>query len=233
MTCRDGVLALQALAEEAHDAPVAVSDVSESLGTLRLFLGDVDEARALFTEADRQKREMGRTLPLAHSSQQLGMLERLVGNAAESERILREGVTVLTEASSSAVSIVAAFHAESLYDLARYDDADRAAQTAINSWGMDIASSVIGMRVRAMVSARAGRFDDAERTAREALGTIDETDFIIDRGDARVGLAEVLELAGRREEAIAVARDAFDLYEAKGNVLQAGHARARLERLGS
>ena len=62
---------------------------------------------------------------------------------------------------------------------------------------------------------------------------IDETDFIIDRGDARIGLAEVLELAGRRDEAIAVARDALDLYEAKGNVLQAGHARARLERLGS
>jgi len=193
----------------------------------------VDGARALFTEADRQKREMGRTLPLAHSSQQLGMLERLVGNAAESERILREGVTILTEASSSAVSIVAAFHAESLYDLGRYDEADRAAASAIDVWKLDIASSVIGMRVRAMVAARAGRFGDAERTAREAVGMIDETDFIIDRGDARVGLAEVLELAGRRDEAIAVARDALDLYEAKGNVLQAGHARARLERLGS
>ena len=231
--CRDGVLALQALAEEAQDAPVAVSDVGESLGNLRLFLGDVDGARALFTEADRQKREMGRTLPLAHSSQQLGMLERLVGNAAESERILREGVTILTEASSSAVSIVAAFHAESLYDLGRYDEADRAAASAIDVWKLDIASSVIGMRVRAMVAARAGRFGDAERTAREAVGMIDETDFIIDRGDARIGLAEVLELAGRRDEAIAVARDALDLYEAKGNVLQTGHARARLERLGS
>jgi class 3 adenylate cyclase/tetratricopeptide (TPR) repeat protein len=233
MPCRDGVLTLQALADEAHDEPVAVSDISESLGTIRLLLGEVDEARALFIEADRRKREMGRTLPLAHSSQQLGLLERLAGNAAESERILREGVTVLTEASSSAVAIVAAFHAESLYELGRYEEADRAAASAIDGWGMDVASSVIGMRVRAMVAARAGRFDDAERTAREALSIIDGTDFIVDRGDARIGLAEVLELAGRREEAVELATEALGLYEAKGNVLQAGHAKGRLERLRS
>ncbi len=233
MPCPDGVLALQALAEEAHDAPVAVSDISESLGNLRLFLGDVDEARALFSEADRQKREMGRSLPLAHSSQQLGLLERLVGNAAESERILHEGVSALIEASSSAVSIVSAFHAESLYDLGRYDDAERAAAIAVDSWGMDIASRVIGMRVRAMVAARSGRFDDAERMAREQIAIIDETDFIVDRGDARIGLAEVLELAGRRDEADAAATAALAFYEAKGNMLQADLARVRLERLRS
>jgi len=231
--CRDGVLALEALADEARDAPVAVSDISESLGTLRLLLGEVDEARALFVEADRRKREMGRTLPLAHSSQQLGLLERLAGNAAESERILREGVTVLTEASSSAVAIVAAFHAESLYELGRYEEADRAAATAIDAWAMDVASSVIGMRVRAMVGARAGRLDDAERTARKALAIIDGTDFIVDRGDARIGLAEVLELAGRRDEAVDEATEALRLYQAKGNVLQAGHARRRIDRLRS
>jgi Flp pilus assembly protein TadD len=84
-----------------------------------------------------------------------------------------------------------------------------------------------------MVAARAGRLDDAERTARGAVAIIDETDFIIDRGDARIGLAEVFELAGRRDDAISATQDALHLYEAKGNVLQAGHAQVRLKRLGS
>ena len=92
---------------------------------------------------------------------------------------------------------------------------------------------VIGMRVRAIVVTRAGRFDDAERTAREQIAIIDETDFIVDRGDARIGLAEVLELAGRRDEAEAAATEALAFYEAKGNLLQADLARVRLERLRS
>jgi class 3 adenylate cyclase/tetratricopeptide (TPR) repeat protein len=229
--CRDGVRALQALAEEAHDAPVAVADINASLGDVHMFLGDLDEARARFMEADRQKREMGRTLPLAHSSQQLGLLERLAGNAVESERILGQAVTVLTDAASSAVAIVAAFHSESLYDLGRYDDAERAAATAIDRWGFDIASNVIGMRVRAMVNARRGRFDEALRMARDAVELIDGSDFIIDRADSRIGLAEVLELAGRREDAVVAATEALELYEAKGNLLQAGHARTRIERM--
>jgi hypothetical protein len=98
---------------------------------------------------------------------------------------------------------------------------------------MDIASSVIGMRVRAMVNARAGRFDDAERMAREQIAMVDETDFIVDQGDARIGLAEVLELAGRPDEADPATTEALARYETKGNVLQADLARVRLERLRS
>ena len=159
------------------------------------------------------------------------MLEGLAGIAAESDRILGHGVKVLTEATSSAVAIISAFHSEALYDLGRYDEAERAAATAIDRWGLDIASSVIGLRVRAMTAARAGRFDEAERTAREGIAIIDESDFTIDRGDSRIGLAEVLELAGRPDEAAVAATEALALYEAKGDLLQAGHARARLERL--
>jgi hypothetical protein len=98
---------------------------------------------------------------------------------------------------------------------------------------MDIASSVIGMRVRAMVNAGAGRFDDAERMAREQIAIVDETDFIVDQGDARIGLAEVCELAGRPDEADAATTEALARYGTKGNVLQADLARVRLERLRS
>jgi tetratricopeptide (TPR) repeat protein len=130
---------------------------------------------------------------------------------------------------SDALSIISAFHAEALYALGRYDEADDAAVKAAAF--EDTSSTTIGLSVQGMVAARRGRFAEAEELAARAIATIDETDFIVDRADARSALAEVFELAGRIEEATAVARDALALYEEKGNVLQAGHARARLDRL--
>jgi tetratricopeptide (TPR) repeat protein len=178
-------------------------------------------------------REMGRTLPLAHSSQQIGQLELLSGNAAEAERILGDAVRVLDATNSDALGIVSAFRAQALYALGRLEDADLAASKGISDRSYDVAQKVMGLGVRAMVAAHGGRFEEAERTARRAIAIIDETDFPCDRADARVALAEVLELAGRREEAAAAVAVALDLFETKGNVLQAGQTRARLERLTS
>src|SRR5204862_7020289 len=78
--CDDAVRELQALAEEAHGSPIAEADVNASLGDISMFLGDLDGARARFEQADRMKRETGRMLSLAHSSQQIGLLEMLSRN---------------------------------------------------------------------------------------------------------------------------------------------------------
>jgi hypothetical protein len=50
-------------------------------------------------------------------------------------------------------------------------------------------------------------------------------------GDALVDLAEVLEVAGRREEAAAEVEKALERYERKGNLVMAERARSRLEDL--
>ena len=89
----------------------------------------------------------------------------------------------------------------------------------------------MGLGVRAMVAARGGAFEEAERLAREGLTIIDVTDFLCDRADARVALAEVHELAGRIEDAIRVAEEALELFHTKGNITQATDVRARLDRL--
>ena len=57
--------------------------------------------------------------------------------------------------------------------------------------GIRISERVKGLGVRAMVAARKGAFEEAERLAREGLTVIDVTDFPCDRADARVALAEV------------------------------------------
>ena len=85
--------------------------------------------------------------------------------------------------------------------------------------------------VRSMVAARRGSFEDAERMAREAIAMIDQGDFINDQADARMALAEVLQLAGRVPEAAEAVHQALDRFRAKGNVTQSAIAEARLAEL--
>jgi tetratricopeptide (TPR) repeat protein len=229
--CDEAMRALESMNEEAHGSPVAALEISSSIGVILMMQGALDEARDRILANDLRMRELGRSLPLAHASQQIGFLELLSGRAAEAERILGDGARALDAMGSHAVGIVSAFHAQALYALGRLEEADGAGAKAIREGGLGISERVMGLGVRAMVAARRGAFDEAERLASEALTIIDVTDFPCDRADARVALAEVLELAGRSEDAIRVADEALELFHTKGNVTQAADVRARLERL--
>jgi tetratricopeptide (TPR) repeat protein len=83
------------------------------------------------------------------------------------------------------------------------------------------------LRVRANLLAVQGELEEAERLAREGL-ELAQTDDLNDHAKALADLAEVLELAGRREEAAAALGQALELYERKGNLVMAERTRARL-----
>jgi predicted Zn-dependent protease len=68
---------------------------------------------------------------------------------------------------------------------------------------------------------------------REAVTLVEQTDMLNHRCDALLDLAEVLELSGRREEAMAAVEDALALYERKGNLVMARRSSARLEEMSS
>ena len=70
-----------------------------------------------------------------------------------------------------------------------------------------------------------------ERLAREALPHVQKTDSLQFQGDAYRDLGEVLEAAGRRDEAIATWQEALDRYERKGIVPLARRVRERLATL--
>ena len=74
--------------------------------------------------------------------------------------------------------------------------------------------------VRAKAAVRLGRAEEGERLALEATDLIDQTDFRIDRADARMDLTEVV-LAGRRDDAARVLAEAQRLHEQKGNIVSA------------
>ena len=228
--CSTALRNLEDLAQDSAGSPGAEMSVASSVGTVLVMLGELEEARRRFEAADRYLLERGRRLVQAHSSQEMGYLELMSGNAEESARILGESARALEGMGSDAVGIISVMHGHALYYCGRYDEADVAVAVAITS-GYGVSEHALALSVRGMVAARRGAFGEGERLAREALLVIDESDFLCDRGDARVALAEVLQLAGRPVEAADAVREAIALYEAKGNVLQAGHARARLDSL--
>jgi hypothetical protein len=86
-------------------------------------------------------------------------------------------------------------------------------------------------QVLARVQAHGGEADEAERLAREAIEYGVRTDMLVNRAVAHLDLAEVLERAGRRSEALEEAKAGLQLFERKGDLPMADQARARLDYL--
>ncbi len=76
-----------------------------------------------------------------------------------------------------------------------------------------------------------GQHGDAEQLAREAVAWAERTDSLEYHGGAYSDLAEVLEAAGRRDEAVAAWQEALDRYERKQVIPLARRVRQRLATL--
>ncbi len=114
----------------------------------------------------------------------------------------------------------------------RLDEAERRAVEAAELGASDDAiTQMLSRQVRAKVLARRGEHAEAEHLAREAVAIGDEAEMINSLGDALSDLAEVLELADRREDAAGELETALGLFERKGNVVMVGRAQAALAKL--
>jgi tetratricopeptide (TPR) repeat protein len=204
------------------------AQIGADAGTLLWMIGEFDEARRFYEAGHIQLAQLGKRVANAHASQGLGWLELMAGDAAEADRILGGGARALRELGSVGASkLLNSMHAHALY---------AADQAAIDGWdasGTDVAGNVLSMTARAKVAARRGALGDAETMAREAIALIEPGDFIVDQADAWMALAEVLDLAGRAEEAAAAVHNALDRYQRKGNVTQSAMAEARLAELSA
>jgi tetratricopeptide (TPR) repeat protein len=232
MPAPDGLRQLDRLRLEAEGSLAVEAEIASDSSTLLWMVGEFEEARRVAKEGHQKRLELGRRIADAHASQNLGWLELMAGDAAEAERILGKGARDLHEfGSEGAGRLLSSMHAHALYALGRYDEADRAAAEGWDPQAEDVASNTICASARAMVAARRGAFEDAETLAREAIAMIDQGDFINDQADARMALAEVLQLAGRAPEAVEVVQEALERYRAKGNVTQTAIAESRLAEL--
>jgi tetratricopeptide (TPR) repeat protein len=129
-------------------------------------------------------------------------------------------------------STIAAMLARSRWAQGCYDDADRLSRESAEAAGPhDVHSQILWRTTRGMALAGRGEFGAAEAFIRDAVAFAAESDFLAFHGDALMDLAELLRLAGRRQEAASAVEQAIQLYEQKCSILSAARARRRLKQL--
>ncbi|HEY3184973.1 MAG TPA: BTAD domain-containing putative transcriptional regulator [Gaiellaceae bacterium] len=206
-----------------------------ALAGLRAMEGSFDEARRAAADCKAILEDLGLSVTAASATETYAIVELLAGEPAAAERELRRGYEILERMGEAIVTpVLAALLARALYEQGQDEDALRATELSEQGAAPDDLSADVQWRtVRAQILARAGSVAKAEVLAREAAALAEQTDFLVVHGDALAGLAEVLRLGGRPEEADPVLQEALRLYERKGNVVAASRTAALLaERAG-
>jgi tetratricopeptide (TPR) repeat protein len=198
-------------------------------------LGRFDEARAIIAEARAEQAERGGGTLLANLTafESVGV-ELLAGDLRAAADFGAEGCRLHEELGNDSFLVSAAgTFAQALYALERFDEADAwAGRAAELEAASDAAWPELEWRqVKGKVLARRGEHAEAERVARQAVATGDESDLIDATGDAYADLAEVLELTGKHAEAASALEQALDRFERKGNLVSAQRVRTRLAKL--
>jgi tetratricopeptide (TPR) repeat protein len=207
-------------------APIPLAHRALFLAMLDRF----DEALPLIEQAGNRLRELGQS---QYSAWFLGGVAYLAGDYETTATHLEEWCAYLeATGTTAALSGHAPELGRVLCRLARFDEAERLA-----GHGRELADSddtmaqALWRQVQALVHTQHGAYDEAERLAREAVVWTERSDALRWQGDALSDLAQVLEAAGRPDEAIAAWREALDRYERKEVIPLARRVRERLATL--
>jgi tetratricopeptide (TPR) repeat protein len=199
-----------------------------ALANLEAMRGRFDEARSLYRRSRATLDELGWRFDAALTSAiASGPVELVAGDAPAAEAELRRDHEALAAMGErNYISTTAAFLAEALYRQGRDDEALRMTEESEEiAAADDVATQCIWRSVRAKILARRGSFEAAEAMAREAIRIIEAAQDPDSQGHAYADLAEVLQMAGRPEEAIRVADEAATRFDQKANEPSAARAR--------
>jgi class 3 adenylate cyclase/tetratricopeptide (TPR) repeat protein len=213
--------------------PEAVRTRPDRLAVLEAMRGRFDEARELLAEAQARTEELGQGLELGRQGETAWFVEIRGGDPVAAEAALRKACQLLEQMGErSALSTQAGELGHVLCALNRHDEAEQWARKSRNlGGGDDILTQMLWRQVLAKVQARRGELEEATRLAREAVELGEKTDMLIAIGLAHLDLAEVLEQAGRSDEAGQEVKKALELFGRKGDLPMAEQARMHLKEL--
>jgi DNA-binding SARP family transcriptional activator/tetratricopeptide (TPR) repeat protein len=217
----------ETLLEEVQRDPILEPTVLAVLGNARAMQGQMEKARELLDRWRRAVTEFGD--PVWLFAINFGWV-MFADDPAAAEQELRPGYEALRRlGEKSHFSSVAGLLARAVCAQGRYDEAERlTGESEEAARPNDIHSHILWRTTRAQVLAHKADLESAEALAAEAVGFAAESDFLDSHADALMVLAELRMQAGRKEDAVARAREAIRLYERKENRLSAERARSRL-----
>jgi len=197
------------------------------------FLGEHEAAREEQAVGVELYRQFGNELLRAASNMSRASSELRAGRLDAAEAAARHGVEELRRLGERGFqSTTVGLLGETLYRQGRYDEAEvYARRTAELAMADDFDPLFRWRAVLARVCAQRGEFVEAEKLAREGVDIVEQTDWHLHRGEAFTALGEVLELAGRKDEARAVYEQAIEAFELKGSLPDLEATRQRIAAL--
>jgi len=229
----EGIATARKVLEEYPDSREVVGWATRVLGTLLALQGEEDKGRELLEHARTIFTDMGHDEAIGVLPFSTGVLELRTGNPEAAERELRAGFELLRGMGERGrASSLAAFLAAALVELGRIDEAAGYVEMSRELLPKDDVTGQAQMTMsHALVLARRGEFDDAVRLAHEAVGMAEGVQELLNLPDLLLWQADVLERAGRLDEAEDALRKAADAAARKGSVVDERRARERLAAL--
>jgi tetratricopeptide (TPR) repeat protein len=225
----DAIARCQGILEEGRQKRVTASAL-RALAALMAMAGAFREARALLHRFAAIVDDLGLRVTAASAAETYAFIELLAGEPRAAERELRLGYQRLEEMGETSTSAnLAALLAQALHAQGR--DEEAVAVTDVIPAADDVSAQVHLRAARAKVLARVGRVEEAEELGRDAVERGRKTDFLVMRADALCDLADVLQHAGRANEAVPLLDEALHLYETKGNTVTARRVKEALSTL--
>jgi predicted ATPase/class 3 adenylate cyclase len=223
----DGIARCKEFSDGAGDDPATQAFCSCERAVLEAMRGEFTLARELLAAGTAALEELNLHVWAAIASQEAFFVEMLAGDPAAAAAILRQSNEMLAAMGERSFrSTVAGLLAHALCALGELGEAERFSRSSERAaTPEDVFSQVYWRTARAKVLAHRGQAEAAEAAAREAVALSQPTDLLNMQGDALLDLAEVLALAGRADEARAVADEAAERFERKGNLPSLERAR--------
>jgi tetratricopeptide (TPR) repeat protein len=230
----DAIEHIEALRAHEHGL-LAAAWSNADVGRLHAMKGEVERARELCSNARQVYSDAGLRMTAATFAQGGAEIAFRAGDLHGEEAVLRDSLEVLEGIGDHGFySTQVLWLAECLYRAGKED-------TEIEDWCVkarettaadDLINFVWLDMVDGLLHARRGEYEQAEHCSRRAVALAETGDFHNARSFSRAYLAEVLALSSRADEAAEVASEAFEIFDAKGDVAGWAQFRSRLSSLG-